>query len=129
MGTHDAPHPTPELASLPKTARLRDALLATLEELNRTDLDPAALARTIRLHADTLVEVASAVSDPLIEELVSLRIQPLPADASPAEVRIAQAQLAGWVNGLLAAIMPLPPVEAWDPDPGPEGTSGPGPGG
>jgi hypothetical protein len=116
----------PELASLPKTARLRNALLATLEELNRAELDQAALVRTIRLHADTLIEVASAVSDPLIDELVSLGIEPLPADASPAEVRIAQAQLAGWVNGLLAAIMPLP-HPGWDPQPGPDGTSGPGP--
>jgi hypothetical protein len=127
MGTDDpATDAQPELASLPKTARLRSALLATLEELNQTDLDQAAMARTIRLHADTLIEVASAVSDPLIDELVDLRIEPLPADASPAEVRVAQAQLAGWVNGLLAAIMPLP-HPGWDPQPGPDGTSGPGP--
>lgn len=126
MAADDPPRSRAELASLPKTARLRDALLATLEEVNRTDLDHGALARTIRLHADTLVEVASAVSDPLIDELVQLRIEPLPPDASPAEVRIAQAQLAGWVNGLLAAIMPLPPM-AWDPEPAPDGTSGPGP--
>jgi hypothetical protein len=114
-----------EMASLPKATRLRSTLLATLAELDRGDLDAAALRRLVQLHRDTLVEVASAVSDPLIAELVTLGMEPLRPGASEAEVRVAHAQLTGWVHGLLAGMRSWPD-RPWDPDS--EGTSYPGPG-
>jgi hypothetical protein len=53
------------------------------------------------LHTARLIEVASTVSDALIEELVALRVEPLDQDASIAQIKVAKAQLLGWVNGLI----------------------------
>ena len=39
--------------------------------------------------------------DALIEELVALRVEPLDQDASIAQIKVAKAQLLGWVNGLI----------------------------
>jgi hypothetical protein len=38
---------------------------------------------------------------PLIDELVDLGFAPLDPDATVAEIRVAQAQLFGWLNGLI----------------------------
>jgi hypothetical protein len=74
-----------------------------LEELHRITLDDAARRRLIAAHRAALVEVASTVSDPLMNELVDLRFAPLDPDATVDEIRVAQAQLFGWLNGLILA--------------------------
>jgi Bacterial proteasome activator len=72
-----------------------------LEELHRITVDDAARRDLIAAYRAGLVEVASTVSDPLINELVDLRFAPLDADATVDEIRVAQAQLFGWLNGLI----------------------------
>jgi hypothetical protein len=47
--------------------------------------------------------VASTVSDALIDELVRLRVAPLDQEASVDQIKVAQAQLLGWVSGLVLA--------------------------
>jgi Protein of unknown function (DUF2587) len=66
-------------------------------------LDEAARGRAIAAHRAALIEVASSVSDPLISELVDLPFQPLDRAATVDEIKVAQAQLVGWVNGLILA--------------------------
>ena len=86
-----------------KAFRLLQALGAAVDELNRVDLDDAARHRLIAAHRAALIEVASTVSDALIDELIRLRVQQLDDDASVDELKVAQAQLLGWVNGVVLA--------------------------
>jgi hypothetical protein len=86
-----------------KTLRLLHAIGAVAGELERVDLDDAARRRVIAAHRAALVEVASTVSDLLIDELVALGFRPLDEDASIDELKVAQAQLVGWVKGAVLA--------------------------
>lgn len=92
-----------ELVAPAKAVRLLGTLSDGLSELHEVTLDDAARGRVIAAHRAALIEVASAVSDPLIDELLALRFHPLDGDATPDEIRVAHAQLAGWVNGLILA--------------------------
>jgi hypothetical protein len=47
--------------------------------------------------------VARTVSDTLIDELVTFGVEPLSQDASLDQLKVAQAQLLGWVNGVILA--------------------------
>lgn len=86
-----------------KALRLLGTLSRGLEELNRVNLDDAARRRVIAAHRAALIEVASTVSDALIDELVALRVGSLDQDASVDQIKVAQAQLLGWVNGIILA--------------------------
>jgi hypothetical protein len=84
-----------------KALRLLCMLWDGLEELHRITVDDAARRGLIAAHRAALIEVASTLSDPLINELVDLRFTPLDPDATVDEIRVAQAQLFGWLNGLI----------------------------
>jgi Bacterial proteasome activator len=86
-----------------KALRLLCMLWDGLEELHRITPDDPARRALIAAHRAALVEVASTVSDPLIDELLELRFAPLDPDATVGEIRVAQAQLFGWLNGLILA--------------------------
>lgn len=77
------------------------ALRRSLDELERVDLDDAARERVIAAHRTALIEVASTVSDALIDEMVALHIEPLPPGATLDQLVLAKAQLVGWVEGLV----------------------------
>jgi len=101
-GDRDGP-PSAGLVAPAKAVRLLRALGAAVDELDSVDLDDGARHRLIAAHRAALVEVASTVSDALIDELIRLRVAPLDEDASVDELRVAQAQLLGWVNGAVLA--------------------------
>jgi hypothetical protein len=84
-----------------KAVRLLSTLKATLDELHRAPIDETTRRSMIATHQAALIEVASTVSDVLIDELVRLHIAPLSDDATAAQIRVAQAQLLGWVVGLI----------------------------
>ena len=87
-----------------KAVRLHGLLREGLAELRRASpLDNAARRRLVARYRDVLSEVASAMSDPLIDELVALGAAPLDADATGDELVVAEAQLSGWLNGVLLA--------------------------
>jgi hypothetical protein len=88
-----------------------------LEELHQITVDDAARRGLIVAHRAALVEVASTLSDPLIDELLELGFAPLDPDATVTEVRVAQAQLFGWLNGLILSderFSTPPPANASD---------------
>lgn len=84
-----------------KAVRLLSVLQATLNELHRAPIDDATRRRLIASHQAALTEVASTVTDALIDELVRLHMGPLADEASAAQIRVAQAQLLGWVVGVI----------------------------
>jgi hypothetical protein len=101
-----------ELVAPAKAMRLLGALSDGLDELHRVSLDDAARSRVITTHRAALIEVASTVCDALMDEMLALRFEPLDGEATVDEIKVAEAQLVGWVNGLILAEANLgtPPV-------------------
>lgn len=111
-----------ELVALAKVTRLLDTLDAGLTELNDLDPDDEARERLIEAYRASLVEVTSALSDPLVDELVALHIGPLDPGSSLSELKVAEAQLLGWTMGL---VLPLPDGDDLQPGEAPEGEADP----
>lgn len=107
-----------ELVALAKVTRLLDTLDAGLTELNDVHPDDAARERLIEAYRTSLVEMTSALSDPLVDELVALHIGPLDPGSSVSELKVAEAQLLGWAMGL---VLPLPGRDDLLPAEAPEG--------
>lgn len=93
----------PALVHQAKALRLLSLLGDGVAELRRVEPDDAVRRRLVVGFRDVLVEVASTVSDPLIEELVTLGFGPLDAEASVDELVVAETQLFGWLNGIMLA--------------------------
>ncbi len=89
-----------------KLMRIGSMVKQLLEEVRGADLDEAARGRLKEIYETSLSELGSSLSDDLREELDRVTIPFGAADAPPseAELRIAQAQLVGWLEGLFHGI-------------------------
>ena len=75
-----------------------------LDEVRSAPLDEAGRRRLKEIYEQSLAELRTAISDDLASELDRM-VSPFSADApSEAELRIAQAQLVGWLEGLFHGI-------------------------
>ena len=76
-----------------------------LEEVRAAPLDEASRARLREIHQTSIKELEDGLSPELREELDRLTL-PFDDSATPsdAELRIAQAQLVGWLEGLFHGI-------------------------
>ncbi|QYG92816.1 bacterial proteasome activator family protein [Iamia sp. SCSIO 61187] len=89
-----------------KLMRIGSMIKQLLEEVRSADLDEAARVRLREIYETSLHELGSALSDDLKEELDRVAI-PFGDNGEPpseAELRIAQAQLVGWLEGLFHGI-------------------------
>lgn len=86
-----------------KAIRVLGALRRGLVELEHVDLDDAGRRRVAAAQRAALIEAASAVSEALIGEMVALHVEPPSPAATLDELRVGQAQLLGWLNGLVLA--------------------------
>jgi hypothetical protein len=88
-----------------KVMRIGTMIKQLLEEVRATELDDASRRRLREIHASSLAELESALSPELREELARV-IAPFDASTTPSdgELRIAQAQLVGWLEGLFHGI-------------------------
>ncbi|WP_433801080.1 bacterial proteasome activator family protein [Actinomycetospora sp. CA-084318] len=88
-----------------KVMRIGTMIKQLLEEVRATELDDASRRRLKEIHASSLAELESALSPELREELARI-IAPFEGDDTPTdgELRIAQAQLVGWLEGLFHGI-------------------------
>ncbi len=89
-----------------KLMRIGSMVKQLLEEVRGADLDEAARSRLREIYETSLAELGSSLSDDLREELDRVTI-PFGDDGttpSEAELRIAQAQLVGWLEGLFHGI-------------------------
>ena len=88
-----------------KVMRIGTMIKQLLDEVRSAPLDDAARERLAAVHAKSLHELEDGLSPELIAELGRITL-PLAADRTPsdAELRIAQAQLVGWLEGLFHGI-------------------------
>ena len=95
-----------ELVEQPaKVMRIGSMIKQLLEEVRSSPLDEAARARLRDIHRRSIAELESGLAPELVEELERLSL-PFTDEAVPseAELRIAQAQLVGWLEGLFHGI-------------------------
>lgn len=88
-----------------KVMRIGSMIKQLLEEVKAAPLDERARQRLSEIHRRSIVELESGLAPELIEELDRLSL-PFEEGATPsdAELRLAQAQLVGWLEGLFHGI-------------------------
>jgi Protein of unknown function (DUF2587) len=88
-----------------KVMRIGSMIKQLLEEVRQAPLDDASRGRLREIYDQSIRELASGLSADLQEELGRMAL-PFGQDATPsdAELRIAQAQLVGWLEGLFHGI-------------------------
>ena len=88
-----------------KVMRIGSMVKQLLEEVRTTDLDEASRERLAEVYERSVVELSGALSPDLQEELRTLSL-PFEHDEVPseAELRVAKAQLVGWLEGLFHGI-------------------------
>ncbi len=100
--------PTEAIQHPAKVMRIGSMIKQLLEEVRRGALDEAGRARLAEIYGNSVEELSASVSPDLRDELGRL-VGPFleHADGAPpseAELRIAQAQLVGWLEGLFQGI-------------------------
>ena len=95
-----------ELVEQPaKVMRIGSMIKQLLEEVRNSPLDEAGRARLAEVHERSLTELEEGLAPELVEELRRISL-PFDENTTPtdAELRIAQAQLVGWLEGLFHGI-------------------------
>lgn len=88
-----------------KVMRIGSMVKVLLDEVRNSTLDEASRERLAEIYERSIVELSEALSPDLQQELMMLSL-PFRDDAVPseAELRIAKAQLVGWLEGLFHGI-------------------------
>lgn len=91
-------HPT-------KLIRIASMTRAMLDEVRQADLDAAGRTRLMEIHERSLDELREVLTNDLLDEFNEI-FQPIRGTDLPSEseLRIAQAQLIGWLEGLFHGI-------------------------
>lgn len=88
-----------------KVMRIGSMVRQLLEEVRNTQLDEASRERLAEIYERSVVEISTALSPDLAEELHVLALPfkdgEVPSDG---ELRVAKAQLVGWLEGLFHGI-------------------------
>src|SRR5215475_4334906 len=88
-----------------KVMRIGSMIKQLLEEVRASPLDEAGRQRLTEIHRRSIVELEDGLAPELVEELERLSLPFEPGHVpSEAELRIAQAQLVGWLEGLFHGI-------------------------
>jgi hypothetical protein len=98
--------PLTETVSEPaKVMRIGSMVKQLLEEVRASDLDVASRERLAEIYERSIVELTEAMSPDLQDELRMLALPFKEGEVpSEAELRIAKAQLVGWLEGLFHGI-------------------------
>jgi hypothetical protein len=105
-GEQDEPRSVTELVEQPaKVMRVANMIRQLLEEVKSAPLDEASRQRLKSIHEASIKELESGLAPELVDELERLSLD-FTDDSVPteAELRIAQAQLVGWLEGLFHGI-------------------------
>ena len=102
----DGPTNPADLVEQPaKVMRIGSMIKQLLEEVRNAPLDEAGRVRLAEIHRRSIKELEDGLAPELIDELERIAL-PFNDDVAPtdAELRIAQAQLVGWLEGLFHGI-------------------------
>ncbi|MGV9835944.1 bacterial proteasome activator family protein [Nocardia niigatensis] len=105
-GSHDKEETLADMVEQPaKVMRIGTMIKQLLEEVRHAPLDDASRTRLREIHRTSIRELETGLAPELREELERLALpftdETVPSDA---ELRIAQAQLVGWLEGLFHGI-------------------------
>ena len=98
--------PVTEMVEQPaKVMRVGSMIRQLLEEVRGAPLDEKSRARLKEIHSSSIKELEDGLAPELVDELERLSL-PFADDEIPseAELRVAQAQLVGWLEGLFHGI-------------------------
>ena len=98
--------PVTEMVEQPaKVMRIGNMIRQLLDEVKAAPLDDASRQRLRTIHSASIDELKDGLAPELVEELDRITL-PFGAEETPtdAELRIAQAQLVGWLEGLFHGI-------------------------
>ena len=98
--------PVTEMIEQPaKVMRVGNMIRQLLEEVRAAPLDEKSRARLKAIHSSSIKELEDGLAPELVDELERLSL-PFAEDEIPSEseLRIAQAQLVGWLEGLFHGI-------------------------
>jgi hypothetical protein len=87
-----------------KVMRIGSMIRQLLEEVKSAPLDEASRQRLKEIHESSIQELEAGLAPELVEELERLSLPFTEETPSEAELRIAQAQLVGWLEGLFHGI-------------------------
>ena len=87
-----------------KVMRIGGMIRQLLDEVKAAPLDEASRARLAGIYDSSIKELESGLAPELVEELERLSLPFGSETPSEAELRIAQAQLVGWLEGLFHGI-------------------------
>ena len=87
-----------------KVMRIGSMIKQLLEEVRNAPLDEAGRTRLAEIHRRSIAELKQGLAPELIEELDRIALPFQDEAPSDAELRIAQAQLVGWLEGLFHGI-------------------------
>ena len=87
-----------------KVMRIGSMIKQLLEEVRSAPLDEAGRTRLAEIHRRSISELEQGLAPELIEELERITLPFNDKAPSDAELRIAQAQLVGWLEGLFHGI-------------------------
>ena len=100
----DGAEPPKEVVEQPaKVMRIGSMIKQLLDEVRQSPLDERARSRLAESYETSVQELADGLSPDLRDELGRMSL-PLGDTPSEAELRVAQAQLVGWLEGLFQGI-------------------------
>ena len=104
-GSESHDDPSQLVAQPAKVMRIGSMIKQLLEEVRSSPLDEAGRQRLTEIHRRSIVELEDGLAPELVEELerLSLPFEPGHVPSEP-ELRVAQAQLVGWLEGLFHGI-------------------------
>jgi hypothetical protein len=105
LGDGPAERSVTEMVEQPaKVMRIGSMIRQLLEEVKSAPLDEQSRARLKAIHQNSIKELEDGLAPELVEELERLSLPFGDATPSEAELRVAQAQLVGWLEGLFHGI-------------------------
>ena len=103
-GADDPSNPADLVEQPAKVMRIGSMIKNLLDEVRNAPLDEAGRARLAEIHRRSIQELKAGLAPELVDELYRIALPFTERAPSDAELRIAQAQLVGWLEGLFHGI-------------------------